>query len=204
MRRLLVLLLVGCSLVAASARADGDPASDYLYGGKVFLPYDAKIPKSAQDDFTALIDSANRAGYTIRVAVIWSPYDLGSVGSLWRKPREYARFLDAELQFVYKHRLLIVMPSGFGFAWPGHRPDQEYALLAKIPIQHSAAGLVDAASTAVKRLAASAGVKVKAPTKTAAAKPSSHNLAHDRIVIILAAIAAFAIAVLLRLALRRR
>ena len=200
MRRALVVasLVVACAL-AGTARADGDPASDYLYGLKVFLPFDVKVPKERQREFMSFVEAANRSGYAIRVAVIGSSYDLGSVTSLWRQPRTYARFLGAELQFVYAKRLLIVMPNGFGMYWKGHAVDREYAVLSKIPIENSAAGLVDAAQTAVSRLAAASGVKVK---RTAPATVPNGG-GQSRAVIILAAVAAVAVAVLARLALRR-
>jgi hypothetical protein len=201
MRRALVvpLLLVACVL-AGTARADGDPASDYLYGLKVFLPFDVKVPKERQRQFASFVETTNRSGYAIRVAVIGSSYDLGSVTSLWRQPRTYARFLGAELQFVYAKRLLIVMPNGFGMYWKGHSVDREYAVLSKIPIEKGAAGLVDAAQTAVSRLAAASGVKVK---KTAPASVPDSGGGHSRAVIILAAVGAVTVAVLARLALRR-
>jgi hypothetical protein len=200
MRRALVvaLLLVACVL-AGTARADGDPASDYLYGLKVFLPFDVKVPKERQREFVSFVETANRSGYAIRVAVIGSSYDLGSVTSLWRQPRTYARFLGAELQFVYAKRLLIVMPNGFGIYWKGHSVDREYAVLSKIPIEKGAAGLVDAAQTAVSRLAAASGVKLKRTAPVTVPDGGGHS----RTVIILAAVAAVAVAVLARLALRR-
>jgi hypothetical protein len=200
MRRALVvaLLLVACVL-AGTARADGDPASDYLYGLKVFLPFDVKVPKERQREFVSFVETANRSGYAIRVAVIGSSYDLGSVTSLWRQPRTYARFLGAELQFVYAKRLLIVMPNGFGIYWKGHAVDREYAVLSKIPIEKGAAGLVDAAQTAVARLAAASGVKLKRTAPVTVPDGGGHS----RTVIILAAVAAVAVAVLARLALRR-
>ena len=200
MRRVVVVafLLVACVL-AGTARADGDPASDYLYGLKVFLPFDVKVPKERQREFRSFVETTNRSGYAIRVAVIGSSYDLGSVTSLWRRPRTYARFLGAELQFVYANRLLIVMPNGFGMYWKGHSVDREYAVLSKIPIEKGSAGLVDAAQTAVSRLAAASGVKVK---RTAPATVPDGG-GQSRAVIILAAVAAVAVAVLARLALRR-
>jgi hypothetical protein len=201
MKRAFVVAALAACVLAAGARADGDPASDYLYGLKTFIPYDAKIPKARQNAFNAYVDAVNRGGYKIRVALIWSAYDLGSVTALWRKPREYARFLDAELEFVYKQRLLVVMPNGFGFAWPKHPSTREYALLSSITIRPGGTGLIDAAQAAVKKLATASGVKVAA---TPAPKPSGHTRARDRIVIILAAVAGLAIAVLLRIALRRR
>jgi hypothetical protein len=66
-------------------------------------------------------------------------------------------------------------------------------------VHPEATGLLDAAGTAVQRLAAAAGVKV-VPVPVAA---PSHRNSHDRAIIILGAIAAIAIATLLRLALRR-
>ena len=184
MRRVLIVaLLLAACVLGGTARGDGDPASDYLYGLKVFLP----------------LETTNRSGYAIRVAVIGSSYDLGSVTSLWRQPRTYARFLGAELQFVYAKRLLIVMPNGFGMYWKGHSVDREYAVLSKIPNQKGSAGLVDAAQTAVSRLAAASGVKVK---RTAPATVPDGG-GQSRVVIILAAVAAVAVAVLARLALRR-
>lgn len=199
MRRALVAaaLIVACTL-AGSARADGDPASDYLLATKVFLPFDMKVSKEKQRELIAFVEATNRAGYAIRVAVIGSSYDMGSVVSLWRKPRTYARFLAAELQFIYAKRLLIVMPNGFGVSWRGHPVEREYAVLSKIPIGQSPTGLVDAAQAAVSKLAAAAGVEVAAP----ATGPGGTG--HRRALIVAAAIAALVLAVLVRLALRRR
>ena len=199
MRRALAAaaLIVACAL-AGNARADGDPASDYLLATKVFLPFDMKVSKEKQRELIAFVEATNRAGYAIRVAVIGSSYDMGSVVSLWRKPRTYARFLAAELQFIYAKRLLIVMPNGFGVSWRGHPVDREYAVLSKIPIGKSPAGLVDAAQAAVSKLAAAAGVEVAAP----ATGPGGTG--HRRALIAAAAIAALVLAVLVRLALRRR
>jgi len=186
---------------ATSARADGDPASDYLLVQKVFLPFDAKLPAQQQAKFTALVAAANRSGFTIRVALISSSYDLGAITSLWQKPQTYARFLAEELSYLYRGRLLIVMPNGFGFDWLKHPSTAEYALLKTIPIAPGSAGLLTAAQTAVQRLATAAGVKIAAPARVSS--PAQRNN-HDRLVIILATLAALAAAVLLRFALRRR
>jgi hypothetical protein len=182
-----------------SARADGDPASDYLLTQKVFFPFDLKVPKAEQEQFVALVDEANRKGFTIRVALIWSAYDLGSITSLWLKPRTYARFLGAELIYVYKNRLLVVMPNGFGFNRPRHSTTAEYRKLSKIPVKPGPSGFVASSSAAVRALAKASGVELSGTPK---ADASSRN--HDRLVIVLAALAALAVAVLLRLALRGR
>jgi hypothetical protein len=147
---LAVVLLAG--VAAQSARADGDPASDYLLVQRVFVPYEGATAARQQHDLTSAVAAANKAGFAIRVAVIYSNYDLGSVTVLWRKPRTYARFLGVELGFVYKQRLLIVMPNGFGFNWPKHPTTAEYALLTKVPIHQGAAGLLESATAAVQAL----------------------------------------------------
>jgi len=201
MRAAIAAAVVLTALAAcATARADGDPASDYLLAQQVFLPFDAKFPAGAQQQLTGLVAAANRAGYAIRVAVIWSSYDMGSITGLWRKPRTYARFLGAELGYVYKERLLVVMPNGFGFNRPQHGTAKEYSVLAKIPIGSGPAGLLDASQTAVRRLAAADGVQV-VPVRIAS--PARRN-AQDRTIIIIASIASIAFATLLRLALRRQ
>ena len=188
--------------LAGTARADGDPASDYLLGTQVFLPFDVKLPKAKQRDLIAIVRDANKSGYAIRVALIGSAYDLGAITSLWRKPRQYARFLGAEIQFIYKRRLLIVMPNGFGFNWTKHPSTKEYAVLSKIPIGAGAVGMLDSAVTGVQKLATASGVKiVRTP---AAVTTHKSGLAHSRVLIVLAVIAGLAIAVLLRLALRSK
>jgi len=141
------------AVAAQSARADGDPASDYLLVQRVFVPYEGAGASTQQRTLTKAVAAANKAGFTIRVAVIFSSYDLGSVTSLWRKPQTYAKFLGVELSFVYKQRLLVVMPNGFGFNWPKHSPKAAYALLARIPVKRGAAGLLESATGAVQALA---------------------------------------------------
>jgi hypothetical protein len=196
----LLAAIVVAAGAAQSARADGDPASDYLLGSKIFLPYDAKFPPKQSAQLTALIAAANEAGFKIRVAILWSDYDMGSVTSLWRKPRTYARFLGLELGFVYRQRLLIVMPNGFGFNWSKHPPDAEYALLAKIRIPPGATGLLTAAEAGVKQLAAADGVDVTAPAHVTT--PAQRNT-HDREIILVAVLGALALAAGARYLIRR-
>jgi hypothetical protein len=150
-RLLLALVLASC-VAAAAAQADGDPASDYLYTQKVFVPFDVKAPAAKQQELAKTIEGATKQGFPIRVAIIASAYDLGAVPSLWRKPQQYARFLGAELAFVYKQRLLIVMPNGFGFYWKGHAVTAEYAVLRRVRIGAGATGLAIAGRQAVEAL----------------------------------------------------
>jgi hypothetical protein len=107
------ILLVLALALAGNALADGDPASDVLYLQDVFLPYKAPS-RAAADALRAAVTKANESGYRIKVAVIGSRFDLGTATALIGKPKQYARFLGAEVQFFYHGHLLVVMPNGFG------------------------------------------------------------------------------------------
>ncbi len=159
-----------------------------------------KLPARQQAQLAAIVADANEAGFKIRVAIIADSYDLGAVTALWRRPRIYARFLGQELAFAYKNRLLVAMPNGFGFNRTGHPVTREYAIVDRIPIGRGAGALVQAATTAVQRLAAADGVHVSASN----VKPRGSSTSHDRLVIIAAAVAAVLAAAAARLLLRRR
>ncbi len=172
----------------ASAKADGDPASDYLLAQNVFLPFDAKIPGAKANQLTQLVANANRAGFRIRVAVIATPVDLGSVTALWKQPQRYAEFLGSEIEFVWRKRLLVVMPNGYGYSHSGKSlPQGPLARLAK-PGQDPTA-LVSNATTAVQRLAAANNIKLAVPRAT-----SNDQTTRDRIIIIAVALTAIALA----------
>jgi cytochrome oxidase Cu insertion factor (SCO1/SenC/PrrC family) len=180
---LLIVALLGAS--AGVARADGDPASDYLVGNQVFLTSQSASASPAQRQLLAVVRAATRAGFPIRVAVISSAYDLGSITALWRKPGLYARFLGLELSSAYRGRLMVVMPGGFGFNWPGHSPTPAYRLLAGVPLGTGGDGLSVAARGAVRRLALAAGVTL-APLRPAA-KAATGSGGADVLVIVAAA-----------------
>lgn len=156
--------------LAPAARADGDPASDYLQANQVFLASEspaassnraeAPVASPAQVQLLSVVRAANRAGFAIRVAIVGSEYDLGSITELWRKPALYARFLGLELSSVYRGRLLVVMPNGLGFSWPGHSTGPGYRELARVPVVASGGSLPGLAQTAVRDLAAVAGVRL--------------------------------------------
>ena len=105
----LALLLV----LTPSALADGDPANDVLLVKNVFLPYPAPSA-AASNELAAAVSSAYARGYRVKVAVIATETDLGSVPSLFNRPGDYARFLGQELNLYYVGPLLIVMPAGYG------------------------------------------------------------------------------------------
>jgi len=179
-RRTLAALVVAAGCVAVpAAHADGDPASDYLLSQSTFLPFDANISKGQADQLNTIVADAKEKGYTIRVALIAKPFDLGAVPSLFRKPKTYARFLGQELFFVYKGRLLVVMPNGFGVSRGGRPLSSAQRELDATPKPgEGGAALAAAATRAVQRLAAREGVHVEIPPATSGGSSTS-----DRIVI---------------------
>ena len=197
MRRALVLLLSlgALALVPAAARADGDPASDILYNGRVFFPFETKISAQKQQDLQQVVDAAWEAGFPIKVAVISSAYDLGSIGALWQKPQRYSKFLGSELAFLYKGRLLIVMPNGFGL---NRGTAAERKLLERVPIGKGGDGLTGSAADAVRALAAASGNQLPKPVHR------TGNATRDRIVIVVAVVLIALLVLLFLPGVRRR
>ena len=158
MRRVVLVALAAALVAVPAAQANGDPASDVLITQQVFIPFEAPISSSAKDELIKTVAAANERGYKIRVAVIAFTGDLGTAVSLWRHPQSYSKFLGSELAFVYRNRLLISMPSGFGF-YQGRKPVlKEKAVLAKIPPGKTPTALTESTTEAVRALAAADGV----------------------------------------------
>ncbi len=163
---------------ATSARADGDPASDVLATQPLFLPQDAGIAIARQGQLAGLLQAAARSGYQIRVALIASSADLGSVTELWRQPQTYAHFLGQELSLVHRGPLLVIMPDGFGLYSLGPPLAARQSVLAGLRIPPGGAGLGTAALAAVQQLAAASGHPVAIPiaTTTTSAAGSTNTI----------------------------
>lgn len=166
-------------LSAAPASADGDPASDVLAVQSLFLPQDAAVSSTQAAQLQQLINEAPRTGYQIRVALIASATDLGSVTELWRKPQTYAEFLAQELGLAYHGPLLIVMPNGLGL----HAPQRLFAPSTHLPAGLRSlipgANLGAAAITAIRQLAAASGHPLPAPTATGRPHNSTAHTVED-------------------------
>jgi hypothetical protein len=190
-----VAVIIVALLLAPLAKADGDPASDWLLTKPSFVPPDAGISTSDQKAIDQLLLSAKAQGYTLRAAVIASQYDMGSVTVLWKRPTDYAPFLSQEVRFIYKQRVLVVMPNGFAIANAGKRDAAGQQVVAKLtpPKQFQGAPLAAAVENAVRKLAASQGIVLP---KVAAPSGGGSSTTRDRIVIG----AAVAVVVLLALA----
>ena len=146
-----VAAVLGALVPAAAALADGDPASDVLPVQNTFTPYP---PPAGAQVLAASVEKVFQSGHRLKVAVIATRRDLGSIPSLFGKANAYARFLGTELGAFYVGPLLIVMPSGFGI-YDGRRSTApEAAVLAKLKVDSSSApALVGSAATAVAALA---------------------------------------------------
>lgn len=198
-----LLLVLGLTILvgmpATPARADGDPASDVLASQSLFLPADAAIVVPAQLRLVALLDAARQAGLPIRVAIISTRSDMGSVGDLWDKPRAYARFLGYELSLSERARLLVITPKGVGFYWAGHSTTPIYDAVGGIPVGQSGSTLAREAQAAVLSVADAAHVRLVPPGRAAGAHvraPTVWRPTTDRVFgsAILAALAAAACA----------
>jgi hypothetical protein len=157
--------------VPVAARANGDPASDYLLFQNAFLPFGAKIDSDAAKELNSLLASAKKQAFPIRVAVILTPQDLGTAFSLYNKPQRYAEFLGLELSFTYRDRLLVVMPKGYGYAVNGNPDPKVGRTLKTLPAPgRDATKEVRAAKVAVQRIAAAAGHPITVERGGSAAK----------------------------------
>jgi hypothetical protein len=168
----LAALLVGLGAMASQARADGDPASDVLAGQTVFIPQDGAVPLAQQSQLEQLVGSANRTGLPLRVALIATRSDLGSVTALWRRPSAYARFLAQELSQVFHGTLLVAMPDGFGVAHVGPGPP---AAFSGAPGAGSRAGLGGATIKAVQRLAGAGGHRLVVPRRAVSGRATARS-----------------------------
>jgi hypothetical protein len=164
MRRSVLLgcvVLTSLALGAPVARADGDPASDVLFFQDVFFPYPPP-PASARARLSRAVATTYARGFRIKVAVVATRTDLGSVPSLFNKPSAYGRFLGAEISSLFVGPLLIVMPSGFGIYDGGRSTKAERKALAKLTVRGpSATALTTSAAEAVEKLNAARALRSK-------------------------------------------
>ena len=196
--KLLALVLALLALPAGAALADGDPASDYLIGGPVFVTFAADLSSAPAKTLAALLGDSKRKGFPLKVAVIYRPADLGSVPSLFGKPQQYARFLGQEDYYFFKDELLVVMPQGYGLYRHGGVPPADRAALGALPPpgRGSPDALVDAASHAVRTLAARRGLELSSA--------SSSSRWRDRAVIAAGVLALLALGIGVRAVVRGR
>lgn len=169
----LAVCVLAALAFAATALADGDPASDYLVYGDVYLPYP---PPSSSSQLQRAVAAVNAGPGRVKVAVIAQPSDLGSVPSLFGHPADYAKFLGTELHFFYRGALLVVMPAGFGFYKDGATSGPSLGA----PADTSADGLTEGAAAAVGVLRRSGSLAYRDTTKPTAIPVSNTVTAGKR------------------------
>ncbi len=189
-----VAVVIVALLLAPLARADGDPASDWLLTRPSFVPPDAGVSSADQKSLNELLLSSKAQGYTLRVALIASQYDMGSVTVLWKRPTDYAPFLSEELRFLYKQHVLVVMPNGLAVANDGKRDKAGQQVVDRLvpPKPFNGAPLAAAAENAVRKLAAAQGIVLPNVTAPSGGGSSTNS---DRIVIGAAAGAVLLVAI---------
>ena len=154
MLRRLALVAALALLVVPLARADADPASDILYTQRIYLPFfGQKVSPKNATTLKQTVDKAWSKGYKIKVALIATRNDLGGIFQLWQKPQTYADFLGRELVFLYKGKLITVMPDGIGVYQYKTNVSGEKQIVGKIKVDPSADGIANAATLAVAKLA---------------------------------------------------
>ncbi len=163
------VVVLAAAAVPGLAWADGDPASDVLASQLAFVPWDVSLTPARTAQLDSLLRAAARAGFPIRVALIRSPTDLGSVTALWDRPAAYAHFLSEELSLLYRGRVLVVMPDGNGLALDG----QAVSLPSGLAVPRTRAGLAPRAAAAVLALARADGRRLSPAAVTATPPPAT-------------------------------
>jgi hypothetical protein len=201
-RRSVLLAVVVAGLAAIPlAAADGDPASDYLITQPSFAPFGNDTSTANANELSRLLVDAKTKGMPLKVAVIASAYDLGSVPSLYRQPQEYADFLGQEDYYFFKDELLVVMPNGYGlYKAKTGVPAADKTTIAKLPKPNTTNGnqLIASAEKAVQALAARRGLTVSAGSA------SGSDANQERVEIIAGVLGIAIVGLLVRFALRRR
>jgi hypothetical protein len=162
-------------LAPSRAAADGDPASDTLLVENVFYPYAPPTTEALQRSLNGITAAAARDRTPVRVALIASPTDLGTISVLFGKPQEYADFLDQEISFGAKQPLLVVMADGYGTQGLTRAAAAAVAALPR-PASGASDQLAAAALAAVTRIAAANGHRLGNVTPSSSAVPGSGSL----------------------------
>src|SRR3954471_15302910 len=155
-RTLATVVLLAVLAIPPAAHADGDPASDVLLLQDVYLPYQPVVPKPVADALTRTVKQLRKEGYPLKVAVIATKTDLGTVPQFFGRPAAYAPFLESEIKFNKAKPLLVVMEAGYGAAAMAPKLASSVSGLEK-PSSGNADALGRSALDGVLKIAAAAG-----------------------------------------------
>jgi len=167
----LCLLVVAVAALPSVALADGDPASDTLPSADAYLPVQPQPSPAGTARLAGLLKAARASGHPVKVAVIASPTDLGSVPVLFGKPDQYARFLAGEIRAFLPAgaTLIVAMPSGLGAAGPGATAAVHAAVTRlRSPANADSDSLTNVAGQAIRATASAGGHPLPASVASAA------------------------------------
>lgn len=169
----LVAMLLMLLIAGAVAQADGDdPASQALFSQNVFYPPGSAVSPAIRSELNAAAMAGCRARFPIKVALIASPADLGAFFQLFGQPQTYAKYLEQELGAPRQQPLLVVMPSGYG--WAGLTPKAARAVSwLNMPVSARPNDLARAARTAVGEIASAGGYSINMSGKGQCSDPIS-------------------------------
>jgi hypothetical protein len=196
------IALALCLLAAAAPRAlaDADPPSDVLLIQNVYYPYQPKVSPDLQAQLDDVTARARRAGFSIKVALVASPQDLGAIPQMFGHVVPYADFLQREIAYLRPQPTLVAMPGGFGTSATGPRGP---AIVARLAAPRTVAGMARGAIVAVERLAAANGHPIS--TANLGDGRTGHHRASTPVLVIFAPVLLLALAIAGRsLLLRRR
>jgi hypothetical protein len=124
MRKLVLAVLVASVAALASvqpARADGDPASDFLYTGDLYPASIASpVSRDVEAQLRGVLRAAAKRGVPVKVALIGGAQDLGQFPQLLRTPQRYAALLSSELTLYRRLRAPVVVVAPFGIGIGGN------------------------------------------------------------------------------------
>jgi hypothetical protein len=173
-RRIVSLALCLLVLAPAAARADGDPASDFLLQQDAYYPYAPKTSPRMRTALDGLLKRTRAAGYPMKVALIETRADLGSYPQLFTDPQRYADLLAQELSTIThgnkqadQLHLLVVFPSAFAGSGLGDKVNEALAPV-KIDAEAQSDGLAAAALDGVARVATANGHRTPVPPEAKA------------------------------------
>jgi hypothetical protein len=152
---------------AGSARAHGDPASHYLETDLLYPSFASQASIPAQLRLLGLLQTTERRGYPIKVALVAGPEDLVDDLTMLRRPQAYAQFVARSIEGELAAPIVVVTPAGLGVAGVASvdgrlRPlgaDAARGLLRGVDGPRAADGdaLARVAMTAVRRVARAGG-----------------------------------------------
>jgi hypothetical protein len=205
MLAIVLVTSVAAALRPATARADGDPASDALLGLNVFYPYDPPVPRAVQRQLQKVVNRAHGVKLPVKVALITRPVDLGAYPSVYGKPQRYAALLEREISYQGPQPLLVVMYNGYGLEGFGAKAQRA---LASLPRPGGTKGdnstqLARAAAAAIPVLARADGHPL-APTAVVGSANGTGSGSDTRRILLIAMILAAVVIAALILVLRVR